>query len=44
MKTYLAAFLIVSSLASYASAGGGRGLSVRYICAGNTRIQATYAG
>ncbi len=44
MKTQLAAFLIVSSLASFASADGGGGLSVRYICAGKTRIQATYAG
>lgn len=47
MKTQLAALLSaisVSSLASFASAGGGSGQTVRYICAGNVRIQATYAG
>lgn len=44
MKTWPAAFLIVSSLESFASAGGGSGLSVRYVCTGNARIQATYAG
>lgn len=44
MKTRLATLLIVSSLTSLALAGGGSGLSVRYICAENIRIQATYAG
>ncbi len=44
MKAQLAALLVVSSLASFASAGGGSGQSVRYVCAGNTRVQATYAG
>ncbi len=44
MKTQLAALLTVSSLAPFASAGGGHGLSVRYICVGNIRIQATYTG
>lgn len=47
VKTQLAALLSalsVTSLASLASAGGAGGLNVRYICAGNIRIQATYTG
>lgn len=44
MKNPSITLLIVLGLASPASAGGGGGLAVRYICAGNTRIQATYAG
>ncbi|MFB9992842.1 hypothetical protein ACFFLM_12785 [Deinococcus oregonensis] len=44
MKTQLASLLIVSSLTSFASAGGESGLSVRYMCAGRTLIQAISAG
>ncbi|WP_102126522.1 MliC family protein [Deinococcus planocerae] len=40
----LAALLTLLGLASPASAGGGGGPTVRYICAGNIRIQATYTG
>ncbi|WP_216320607.1 MliC family protein [Deinococcus aestuarii] len=42
MSKFLAALLL--ALTSPASAGGGGGPTVRYVCAGNTRIQATYTG
>lgn len=44
MNTWPAALLIVSSVAPFASAGGGGGLSVRYSCAANARVEATYTG
>lgn len=36
--------LIALILPAVAQAGGGGGLTVRYICAGGARVQATYAG
>lgn len=44
MTRHLAALLLTLGLASPTSAGGGSGFAVRYVCAGNTRVQATYSG
>ncbi|GMA14202.1 hypothetical protein E5F05_02785 (plasmid) [Deinococcus metallilatus] len=44
MNKCRAALLLALGFASPASAGGGGGLHARYVCAGNIRIQATYAG